>query len=150
MADGREPLREAVPRLALAATCRDLRFQPLAEGELPHLSVEITLLGPLVRLPADPATLIEGLDPQICGVYLRSAESTGLLLPQVARRLGWDALELLEQVSLKAGLERDAWRRPGVEIYGFQARCFEAVKPGGLAAGPGHGITTRQEPEAAP
>lgn len=131
-AEGREPLWEAVPRLAAAAAARDWRFEPVGLDELPALRVEITLLGPLVRLPGDPRALLAGLDPRICGVTLRARGKSGLLLPQVACRLGWDASELLAQVSLKAGVHQAAWRDPDAEILGFRARSWEAVRPGTL------------------
>ena len=130
-AEGREPLYLAVPRLARATASRDYRFSPLEGHELPSLSVEISILGALTRLPADPAELLLGLNPQIHGVYLHAEGRSGLLLPQVAQRLGWGAQELLEQVSLKAGLSRGAWRTG--EILGFTAHGFEVVKTGDLS-----------------
>jgi hypothetical protein len=134
-AEGQEPLYEAVPRLAEAAATRDWRFDPVGLDELPLLRVEITLLGPLVRLPGESQVLLGGLDPQVCGVYLRARGRSGLLLPQVARRLGWDARELLEQVSLKAGLDPSVWEESGTEICGFLARSWEAVGKGTLPRG---------------
>jgi AmmeMemoRadiSam system protein A len=136
MAEGREPLLVAVPRLARAAASRDLRFAPLAREELPLLSVEITLLGALTRLPAARQILLAGLDPQVCGVYLHLGGRSGLLLPQVARRLQWDALELLRQVSLKAGLPAMAWQEARAEIHGFTAFSFVAAVEGEVTLPP--------------
>jgi len=135
MAEGHEPLYEAVPRLARAAASRDIRFAPVSEEELPSLRVEISILGSLTLLPSDIDLLLEGLDPKVCGVYICAGGRTGLLLPQVGRRLGWSAQELLEQVSLKAGLGPDAWKDPRARIFGFAARSFEAVRPGDLPLG---------------
>ena len=132
MVEGHEPLYQAVPRLARAAASRDYRFAPVGADELPELSVEITLLGSLVRLPSDPGVLLAGLDPTVLGVYLCARGRTGLLLPQVARRYGWDAGTLLDQVSVKAGLDAGAWRDPGAQVFGFRARSIEAVRPGEL------------------
>jgi AMMECR1 domain-containing protein len=58
------------------------------------------------------------------------------LLPQVARRLQWDALELLRQVSLKAGLPPTAWREAATEIYGFTASSFLAADMGEVTLPP--------------
>jgi hypothetical protein len=107
----------------------DRRFEPVRPEEIPEIQVEITVLGTLVRLPAEPQALLQGLQPHEHGVRIRVAEHGGLLLPQVARRLGWSAAELLGQVSLKAGLWRDAWRDPRAEIFGFTASSFEERGP---------------------
>jgi AmmeMemoRadiSam system protein A len=123
-AEGREPLQEAVPRLAVAAASRDVRFQPVELEALGRLRIEITLLGSLVRLPCEQTTLLRGLDTRRHGVTIRKGDLTGLYLPQVARRLGWGARELLAEVSLKAGLAEDAWREPEAEIYAFTAWSF--------------------------
>jgi uncharacterized protein (TIGR00296 family) len=122
-----------VRRLARAAASLDRRFEPVEPEEIPDLEIEITLLGTLVRLPGAPRTLLEGLDPSEHGVRIRIGDRGGLLLPQVARRFGWSAGDLLGQVSLKAGLWRDAWMDPRAEIFGFRAKSFERRGP----AGPG-------------
>lgn len=119
-----EPLRISVPRMAHAAASRDTRFPPVDRWELPYLRVEITILGPLIRLPNEPEVLLRRLDPEVCGVSIRLRSRSGLLLPQVAKRLRWGAKELLEQVCLKAGLSSDAWTARNVEILGFRARSL--------------------------
>ena len=47
----------------------------------------------------------------------------GLLLPQVPTEYGWDRETFLDQVCVKAGLPRDAWRT-GAELYSFTAEVF--------------------------
>ncbi len=121
---GSEPLWTAVPRMACASASRDIRFPPVERGELPSLRVEITLLGPLVRLPNDPELLLSRLDPPRCGLYVRARNRSGLLLPQVATRWNWGPKEFLEQVCLKAGLLPEDWKAPSSEIYGFRARML--------------------------
>lgn len=123
-AEGREPLCISVPRLARAAGSKDSRFEPVHEGELSGLEVEITLLGALTALPSDPEALLSGLKPEAHGVYIRLGGRSGLYLPQVARRLGWGPAELLEQVSLKARLSKNAWQLAGRSLYAFTARSF--------------------------
>jgi AmmeMemoRadiSam system protein A len=130
-AEGLEPLHVAVERLAVAAATTDHRFPPLRPEELPGTELEITVLGMLVKLPAEPGALLDGLEPEEHGVRIRVGDRGGLLLPQVARRFGWSAVELLGQLSLKAGLWRDAWRDPRAEIFGFTATSFECRDPAG-------------------
>ncbi|MBI4605958.1 MAG: AmmeMemoRadiSam system protein A [Planctomycetes bacterium] len=123
-AQGGESLGIAVDRLARAAATRDHRFPPLREDELPGLRLEITLLGPLARLPSDPEGLLTRLVPARHGLQIRFGGQTGLLLPQVARRLGWGPARLLEQVCIKAGLPRDAWRLGEAALHAFTAGSF--------------------------
>jgi AmmeMemoRadiSam system protein A len=135
-ARGKDPLWESVPRLAVAAATRDSRFDPLDARELSAIRIEITILGKLTPLPADPAVVLSGLSPLVHGVHLKNGSRTALLLPQVARRLRWGATELLRQLSLKAGLDRDAWREPSAELSAFCARSFGASASGDLLVGP--------------
>jgi AmmeMemoRadiSam system protein A len=129
-AEGREPLYLAVPRLARAAVSRDYRFDPIRPEELPGIRVELSLLGDLTPLPGLQRVLLAELDPMRCGVYLLAHGRTGLLLPQVARRLGWSARELLEQVCSKAGLPPDAWRESEARIFGFTAHSRDLLGTG--------------------
>jgi uncharacterized protein (TIGR00296 family) len=126
-----------VARLARAAAGSDRRFPPVERSELPALRLEITCLGAPTALPTDPRVLLAGLRPERHGVWLRSAGKTGLLLPQVAKRCGWTAGELLEQVSLKAGLEESAWRGPGAQLAAFTAHSFAVERPSAAVFAPG-------------
>jgi len=49
---GDRPLHKTITQMARAAAFNDPRFPPLTQGELPELSVEISILGPL--LPCTP------------------------------------------------------------------------------------------------
>lgn len=121
---GSEPLSDSMPRLAVEAATRDLRFPPLGCKDLVALEIEITLLGGLVRLPQDPELILRALEPQVHGIRLLSPPRSGLLLPQVARRHGWGTLDLLQQVSRKARLGPEAWRLPSTELHAFRAASF--------------------------
>jgi len=48
---------------------------------------------------------------------------SGILLPQVAKKFGWAENDFLEQVCVKAGLPRDAWR--DAELYTFTAEVIK-------------------------
>jgi AMMECR1 domain-containing protein len=73
----------------------------------------------------DPESIVPGRD----GVQLASGDRTAVFLPQVAPEQGWDRQELLENLSLKAGLKREAWKRSRLSI--FQATVFgEPTDPG--------------------
>jgi len=109
------PLAEQVRESAIAAS-RDGRFPPLSAAELPGLDCEISLLSPLTPLH-DPERLVIGRD----GLMLVQGDRRGVFLPAVAVEQGWDRETFLEQVGVKAGLGRRAWRQPGTLLFSFSA-----------------------------
>ncbi|HSW28880.1 MAG TPA: AmmeMemoRadiSam system protein B [Longimicrobiales bacterium] len=108
-----QPVARQVRESAVAAS-RDTRFARLSADELPRLDYEISLLSPLTPLD-DPGSLVIGRD----GLMLVQGDRRGVLLPVVAVEQGWDRETFLEQVGVKAGLGRDAWRRPGTLLFSF-------------------------------
>ncbi len=108
------PLYQSVMGNAVSASSRDPRFPPMTEKELKDISVEVTVLSPLERL-LDVNSIKIGTH----GLLLVKGSSSGLLLPQVADEYKWDVPTFLEQVSLKAGLPKDAWK--DAELHSFTA-----------------------------
>ena len=116
------PVWEAVTSAAASAAFRDPRFPPVAEHEVPSLSIDVSVLGPPVPL-TDPSEFRPGVD----GLIVERGGRRGLLLPEVAREHGWDVGEMLEETSLKAGLPTDAWRDERTHLLVFRtARVSEA------------------------
>jgi len=110
------PLRETVAEAARSAALRDPRFWPVEADELDRITLEVTVLGPMVALD-DPLDF----DAPTEGVVVERGMRRALLLPQVARERGWDAQATLEAVCHKAGLPGDAWRLPGTRVFAFGA-----------------------------
>lgn len=117
------PLGESLAAMAHAAAREDPRFPPVGEGELPGVSVEVSLLGPFAAA-ADPLSVLR---VGVHGVRVRRGERGGLLLPQVGPEQGWDAAALLEAACRKAGLPPDAWREPGTGVELFTAEVLGPV-----------------------
>ena len=114
--DPTRPLRESVVSAAISAALRDPRFWPVEPDELPRITVEVTVLGPMVPLD-DPLDF----DPPTEGVVVERRGRRALLLPQVARERGWDAETTLSAVCHKAGLPGDAWRAADAQVLAFGA-----------------------------
>ena len=112
-----EPLCHTAAVCAVDAAQRDHRFTPVSPQELPEIHIEISLLSPLQEI--DPTKVEVGRH----GLLVSEGSRRGLLLPQVALQWGWDARQFLEQTCLKAGLEKDAWRR-GARVESFTAVVF--------------------------
>ncbi|HEX7502707.1 MAG TPA: AmmeMemoRadiSam system protein A, partial [Acidobacteriota bacterium] len=117
---GAEPLYRGVMANAVHAAVDDPRFPPLGLGELPGVEIEISVMTPLRPL-ADYRDIRLGTD----GVVIRDGAAQAVFLPQVARETGWSLDEFLGNLCLKAGLERDAYRRSAtLRFQVFQAQVF--------------------------
>ena len=120
----RRPLLETVTDNARAAAERDPRFPALRAEELEDLELEISVLGPLVRV-TDPEEIVVGRD----GVVVTSGLQRGVLLPQVATDQRWGREQFLEGVCRKAGLDPGAWKK-GATLERFAAVVFgESTTP---------------------
>jgi AmmeMemoRadiSam system protein A len=113
-------LAREVARCAADAASEDSRFLPVSAVELPELSVEVSVLGPLEKIDVgDPGAFTIGRH----GLVAEQGHRRGLLLPQVATEWGWSAGQFLRQTCVKAGLPGHAWQH-GAEIYRFEAEVF--------------------------
>jgi AmmeMemoRadiSam system protein A len=117
MAEDR-PLAQTVESMALSAAFEDPRFAPLGPGELKEVEIEISALTPLERVRGPEAVLI-GRD----GVQIRKGGRAAVFLPQVPVEQGWDKNALMENLCLKAGLPKDAWKS-GAEFWTFRSIHF--------------------------
>lgn len=113
-------LEVEVARCAADAASQDPRFAAIAPDELPDLSLEVSVLGPLEAIdPCDEAAISIGRH----GLVVEEGRRRGLLLPQVATEWGWTVEQFLRQTCVKAGLAPDAWRH-GARVYRFDAEVF--------------------------
>jgi len=113
-----EPLGHTLIHCAIAAASSDTRFPPVTGEEVTGLGYEVSALTPLSPVESFHDIVI-GRD----GVMVEIGQRRGLLLPQVAPRLGWSAETFLDQACLKAGFAAGQWRREA-RIYTFQAQVF--------------------------
>jgi AmmeMemoRadiSam system protein A len=126
----REPLWQSVKEVALQAATCDPRFEPLGEEELSSLSIEISILGPLEKvIERSPAFVASAIRVGQHGLSLRHRGQSGLLLPQVAEKQGWDAIRFLEETCRKAGLPPGAWSEDGADLSAFRCVCFHGASP---------------------
>ncbi len=114
-----KPLYQTIREMALAAAFNDPRFPELGVREWPEIEVELSVLTPLREID-DPDIVEVGKH----GLLIRHANSSGILLPQVAVEYGWSREEFLAHTCNKAGLAADCWRRSGTRLYIFSADIF--------------------------
>jgi MEMO1 family protein len=115
---GGAPLCRVVSMMALEAALNDPRFSKVQARELDSLEIEISVLTPPRPVRA-PQEIVVGRD----GVILSKSGRSAVFLPQVATEQGWGLEEMLDNLSLKAGLPAGAWRT-GASFSVFQAEVF--------------------------
>lgn len=118
-----EPLYLNVWNMARAAAFHDPRFPPLAAAEWPEVSMEISVLDQPSRCP-DPARIEIGRD----GLILSYMGRSGVFLPQVPVEQGWNLNEYLDHLCIKAGVPKGSWKKPGAELFWYQALVFPVKK----------------------
>jgi hypothetical protein len=115
-------LGKAIIEAARASAFSDPRFPPLGKSELKDARIEVSVLTKPKEIRADePEDYVKKIKVGEDGLIVRGRGRDGLLLPQVAAELGWDAKEFLQQTCIKAGLPADAWKDPDTKIFKFQA-----------------------------
>lgn len=112
------PLPRCVAHCAVAACSQDPRFPAITPSELPDISLEISVLGPM-----EPAGGPADVEVGRHGLMIEQGRHRGLLLPQVAVEWRWDAPTFLSETCRKAGLASDSWQR-GATIWKFEAEVF--------------------------
>lgn len=117
--EARRSLWQVVAEMAEAAATRDRRFAPIAIGELPQLTIEISVLGEPRRMNS-PREIAIGRH----GIDIRQGGARGLLLPQVAVEHALGPEQFLGETCRKAGLPAGAWRDPTAEVRLFEADVF--------------------------
>ncbi len=117
--DPEAPAWDSVVQAARWAARDDPRFGRLDPEELPATDVEISILGPLLRLE-DPLSFRLGTD----GIVVKRSGRRGLLLPEVATVHGMDRTAMLDTCCRKAGLPPRAWSDPGSEVWAFRTSRF--------------------------
>ncbi|HMK66194.1 MAG TPA: AmmeMemoRadiSam system protein B [Thermodesulfobacteriota bacterium] len=116
------PLARAVGAMALNAALADPRFSPLKLKELPEIEIEISVLTKPKEVNLNDIKV--GRD----GVVLTKGGKSALFLPQVALEQKWDRNRMLDELCLKAGLDRSCWRQ-GAQLASFQAIVFDESSP---------------------
>ena len=110
------PLSLSVIRNAVAASSQDPRFPPMTPAELEGAEIEVTVLSPL-----EPLDNVKNIRIGVHGLYLVKSPYSSVFLPQVPVEQGWDLTTYLEQLCLKAGQPRDAWKDKDARLFIFTA-----------------------------
>ncbi|MFA7119805.1 MAG: AmmeMemoRadiSam system protein A [Sphaerochaetaceae bacterium] len=116
---GDRPLYKLIHILARESAFEDYRFEPVFDAELDDCTIEISVLS-VPKLITD----LEQFVPERDGIILTEGGKRAVFLPQVATEQHWGRVEMLENLCLKAGLDRDAWKQSDATFATFVAEVF--------------------------
>ena len=122
-------LVETVIDVAIEAAFNDPRFPPLNQDELVRVTFEVSVLGPLERLPREPAKRSSSFTIGRHGLVVRRGFFQGLLLPEVPVEYLWDEETFLAETCVKAGMPPSCWLDPETEFYRFSGRAWREKIP---------------------
>jgi len=116
----KKPLYETVAQQVLDAAFHDPRFSPVKETELAGLQIELSVL-------QEPKSVKYYNDIKLHkhGIILTNGDKTALFLPTVPAEFGFTFTQTLQELSLKAGLDENAWKLPSTTFQVFEAQEFD-------------------------
>lgn len=114
-------LFEGIIGRAIDAAANDYRFSPVQPAELGDLEIEISVLTKPYAIN-DYRKIVLGKH----GVVLTKHGRGAVFLPQVASEQHWTLDETLTHLSMKAGLDRDAWQKDA-KYEVFEAQVFREM-----------------------
>lgn len=98
------------------AAIHDFRFSRLTEEELPKIKIEVSVLSLPKKIEyLNEKDLLLRVNPGR-GYILKNGMNSATFLPQVWEQIQ-DKVEFLEQLSLKAGLNRNTWKNSELWYY---------------------------------
>jgi len=116
--EARYPLVEAVSKTAISSALEDPRFEPLTINELSNIDIEISVLSSLKNI------LPQEIEIGKHGLLLVKDSYSSVFLPEVAVSQGWDRETLLDELSLKAGMNRESWKDPETKLQYFESESW--------------------------
>jgi AmmeMemoRadiSam system protein A len=110
-----QSLQDNVHEYVQLAAFSDPRFNRLTESELGEVTIDITVLGPLVPLKKKEDIVIGKH-----GLSVQKGNRRGVLLAHVATEYGWGVQEFLHHTCEKAGLDPTSFD-------GYEWNMFEEI-----------------------
>ena len=125
-------LFNALEDAAISAATEDSRFPPVKHKELNSITFEVTVLTPPKKIIAsNPEEYLKQIKVGRDGLIVKYGFYSGLLLPQVPIEYRWNEKEFLEYTCEKAGLPKNYWKNPEMEIQKFEGIVFKEENPDG-------------------
>ena len=122
---------DSVIDAAIAAATEDPRFVPVSHHELGELTFEVSVLSEPIPVKNGEKERLRAVKVGRDGLIIEYGLYSGLLLPIVAVEENWDKKRFLEETCVKAGLPREYWKQPNVNLYRFETQIFREETPNG-------------------
>ena len=119
-----EPLINAVINASLSAAYGPQNSVPISTNEIDELAIEINLLSTPKSLSSNFIRKRNEIEVGKHGLILNYGIHRCVLLPWYATEKAMSNIEFLEAVCKEAGLEKDYWKQPKVELYKFEVKRF--------------------------
>ena len=114
--EARQELWRDVQENVINAAFFDPRFYPVKKEELAKIKIEVSVLSKSKKLEfSGEKDLLNKLNHKM-GIIIQKGHNSSTFLPQVWEQLP-DKTEFLEHLSLKAGLDKDAWKSAEIFYY---------------------------------
>jgi len=127
-----DTLLENVIHSAVDAAYYDPRFPPLDPKRADSVLIEVSILSqPELVDFKTPDELLKSIKVGRDGIIVEWALGSGLLLPQVPVEEKWNVEEYISYGCLKAGADKNLWRRGNLRVYRFTATVFSETEPNG-------------------
>jgi len=112
--EARQPLYLDVIENAINAGFHDYRFEALEEDELDEIKIEISVLTKPEKF-GKGSEVFDKISNDM-GLVLKCGGSSATFLPQVWEQIP-DKTVFLQELSMKAGLDKDAWKEGEIWFY---------------------------------
>ena len=120
--EANQELWKNIQKNSISAAFNDYRFMQLTKKEMDNIKIEVSVLTKPKRIKFnDKDDLINKINNNM-GIILKRNPSSATFLPQVWKQIP-NKIKFLEHLSLKAGLDKDAWKK--CEIWYYTVEKFE-------------------------
>ena len=119
------PLGKAIEKAARDTVMSDPRFPKVTTDELESLVIEVEILSPFQEIQySSPEELYNQINVGEDGLVINTRFGSGLLLPPVPIKYGWDAKEFVDALCRKALVSDDVIMDGQTKIMKFQAQVI--------------------------
>jgi len=97
---------------------------PITFEEIKYIDIDITLLDQKLKISkynVDNKSIIKYWNIGVDGIYIETSNKSAIFLPDVPIDFRWNKTKTLQQLSSKAGLSSNEWKKKYVNIYTIPA-----------------------------
>ncbi len=125
------PMIRAVINAVLSAGFGSQNNIPVSSHEIDELIIELNIISEPIPLTGSYISKRNDITIGKHGLILKYGSRKGVVLPSYAIDNNLDRTHFLEAACIAAGLEKDHWKQPKVELYRFESQRFIEESPNG-------------------